>query len=125
MGYDSILFSSYLCLTFVLLKHMKTGPPSALSPFQTRYDEYMSEHYPHHYWYSLSPEKLKAFFKTMGATDDNLQEYLEWYNKRWDEMIANSPNGRLLMVGVCSLHLLPFGGMLTIFVFVKLGETTI
>jgi len=57
----------------------------------------------------------------MGATDDNLQEYLEEYNKKWDEMSANSPNGRLLVAGVCSFNLLPSGAVLTMLVFVKPG----
>ena len=67
----------------------------------------MSEHHPHLSRRSTPPEILKAYFKMLGATDDNLQEYLEQHNQRWDEIIANSPNGRLIVIGVCSLHLLP------------------
>ena len=113
------------CLTLVLLKYIRTAdtPPES---FRTRYDEYLSQHYPdpHYSWYCTPPELWKKYFKMRGATDDNLQEYLERHNEKWDEIIANSPNGRLTAIGVCSLHLLPSGGVLTIFVFIKSGETT-
>ena len=112
------------CLTLVLLKYIRTASTLPGS-FRTRYEEYLSQHYPdpHYSWYCTPPKALKECFKMMGATDDNLQEYLEQYNKKWDEIIANSPNGRLIAIGVCSLHL-PSGGVLTIFVFVKPGKTT-
>ncbi|KAI9570154.1 Dopey, N-terminal-domain-containing protein [Boletus coccyginus] len=78
---------------------LQTGPPSALPPFQSRIDEYMSEHYPHLRYFQTPPELLKACFKMWGATDDNLYEHLERHNKHWDEIIANSPNGRLIVIG--------------------------
>jgi hypothetical protein len=42
----------------------------------------MSQHCPHFPWCSTFPEDLKAYFKIKDATDNNLQEYLEWYNIR-------------------------------------------
>ena len=45
--------------------------------------------------YGLTSQKMmRLTLYAMGATDDTLLEYLEIYNERCEEMIAQSPNGQ-------------------------------
>lgn len=66
--------------------YMRTGPLDMLPAFRTRFHEDVSRHFPNHHWWSAKPENLKEYLKMMGAKDDNLQECLQPYNERWDQL---------------------------------------
>jgi len=57
----------------------------------------MSKNYPGH---KPTPEKeLKSLLFAMGATEETLYECLDKLNKRWDDLFAQMPGGRMHEIG--------------------------
>lgn len=73
-----------------------SGPPMIL---HNRYDEYTSSIHPDHQ--PTSQEALRGLLFTMGATEETLPQYLEKYNKQFDEMLQSLPGGKIPTLGVC------------------------
>ena len=81
---------------------MSGAPPEPI--LHSRFDQWMTHLYPSHQPTSQLALRLGAY--AMGANDDNLQDYIEKLDQKWDRFFNQFPDGRPPILGVGTLHFL-------------------
>ncbi|KIJ60070.1 hypothetical protein HYDPIDRAFT_32645 [Hydnomerulius pinastri MD-312] len=80
-------------LAEVSFHHGPQGPP-----LRSKLDEHMSRLDPGHHR-PMTEKELKMLLCTMGATEHSLPQYLEKYDKWWENVFSQFPDGRPPVLG--------------------------